>query len=136
MTFNDLTSRLTGMSIPIFGMSWTPPASERDAAKRVVTFLEDRRVLYNNGVKFDSFRGGSLIDAKGPGYAQFVKNGQFVSWFKGADALVGQAQRQVAAAGGAAIQWHVAEQSAAQAMRKLLEENRIRGIEVVYTPAK
>ncbi|HYC61113.1 MAG TPA: DUF6650 family protein [Thermoanaerobaculia bacterium] len=47
MKFNDITSRLTGISIPIFGISWTPPASERDAAKRVVTFLEDRRVLYN-----------------------------------------------------------------------------------------
>jgi hypothetical protein len=47
MKFNDITSRLTGISIPVFGISWTPPASERDAAKRVVTFLEDRRVLYN-----------------------------------------------------------------------------------------
>lgn len=47
MKFNDITSRLTGISIPVFGLSWTPPASEREAAKRVVTFLEDRRVLYN-----------------------------------------------------------------------------------------
>lgn len=47
MKFNDITSRLTGISIPVFGISWTPPASERDAAKRVVAFLEDRRVLYN-----------------------------------------------------------------------------------------
>jgi len=47
MKFNDITSRLTGISCPVFGVSWTPPASEREAAKRVVAFLEDRRVLYN-----------------------------------------------------------------------------------------
>lgn len=47
MNFNDITSRLTGISCPVFGVSWTPPASERDAAMRVVTYLEDRRVLYN-----------------------------------------------------------------------------------------
>ncbi len=47
MKFNDITSRLTGISCPIFGVSWTPPASERDTAKGVVAFLEDRRVLYN-----------------------------------------------------------------------------------------
>lgn len=47
MKFNDITSRLTGISIPVFGLSWTPPASERDAAKRVIAYLEDRRVLYS-----------------------------------------------------------------------------------------
>jgi hypothetical protein len=47
MKFNDITSRLTGISCPIFGISWNPPASERDLARRVIAFLEDRRVLYN-----------------------------------------------------------------------------------------
>lgn len=110
--------------------------SARAAAYQMQVGGRSGQAYFVNGVKFDALRGGSLVDAKGPGYAQFVKNGQFVSWFKGADALVGQAQRQVAAAGGRAIQWHVAEQSAVQAMRTLLQESRIRGIEVVYTPAK
>lgn len=37
--------RLTGFSIPIFGVSWTPPEPRRDAARRLVAYLEDR-VLY------------------------------------------------------------------------------------------
>jgi hypothetical protein len=28
-----------------------------------------------NGIKFDGYQGGTLLDAKGPGYAKFVKNG-------------------------------------------------------------
>ena len=48
------------------------------------------------GVKFDGFddAAGVLLDAKGPGYATFVRNGQFQPWFRGADGLVDQAQRQ------------------------------------------
>lgn len=59
-----------------------------------------------NGVKFDGFANGVLLDAKGPGYANFVKNGQFQSWWNGADSFVQQAQRQLGSAGGAPIQWH------------------------------
>jgi len=38
------------------------------------------------GVKFDGFANGFLQEAKGPGYAKFVRNGQFQPWFSGADA--------------------------------------------------
>lgn len=47
MHFMEIASRLTGFSTPIFGISWEPPESERAMAKRVIAFLEDRRVLYN-----------------------------------------------------------------------------------------
>lgn len=46
MKFDDILTRLTGISCPIFGASWNPPASDRQIARRVVTFLEDHRVLY------------------------------------------------------------------------------------------
>ena len=46
MKFDEIKSRITGLSCPIFGVSWTPPEAERTVAARVVTFLEDRRVLY------------------------------------------------------------------------------------------
>ena len=46
MKFDEIASRITGLSCPIFGVSWTPPEPERTVARRVVTFLEDRRVLY------------------------------------------------------------------------------------------
>ena len=47
MRFKDIASRLTGISSPIFGVSWNPPEAERSVAKRVITSLEDRRVLYS-----------------------------------------------------------------------------------------
>lgn len=47
MRFEEIVTRLTGISTPIFGISWNPPEAEIAIARRVVTFLEDRRVLYN-----------------------------------------------------------------------------------------
>jgi len=41
-----LASRLTGISSGIVGFSWTPPTDEKDKARRLLVFLEDRRVLY------------------------------------------------------------------------------------------
>jgi hypothetical protein len=47
MHYTEIASRLTGISRPIFGVSWNPPEAEVTAAKRILAFLEDRRVLYN-----------------------------------------------------------------------------------------
>lgn len=47
MQFSEIASRLTGFSTPIFGVSWTPPTPDVEVARRVITFLEDRRVLFN-----------------------------------------------------------------------------------------
>jgi hypothetical protein len=44
--FREIASRLTGISSPIFGVSWNPPAAEVTVARRVIAFLEDRRVLF------------------------------------------------------------------------------------------
>ncbi len=38
---------MTGFSIPVFGVSWNPPEIEIEMAKRILVYLEDRRVLYN-----------------------------------------------------------------------------------------
>lgn len=46
MKFSEIASRLTGISCPIFGISWNPAAPEVTVARRVITFLEDRRVLF------------------------------------------------------------------------------------------
>lgn len=37
---------MTGFSTPIFGVSWNPTDSEIAIARRIITYLEDRRVLY------------------------------------------------------------------------------------------
>lgn len=46
MKFEEITKRLTGISTPFFGISWNPPEAECNTARRIITFLEDRRVLY------------------------------------------------------------------------------------------
>lgn len=46
MRFKEIMTRLTGLSSPVFGVSWNPPEPHVQVARRVVVFLEDRRVLY------------------------------------------------------------------------------------------
>jgi hypothetical protein len=47
LRFSEIANRVTGFSTPIFGVQWTPPQLDRDVARRVIVFLEDRRVLYS-----------------------------------------------------------------------------------------
>ena len=42
----SLAHRLTGFSLPFFGVQWTPPADEREIVRGLLTSLEDRRVLF------------------------------------------------------------------------------------------
>lgn len=46
MRFREVVSRVTGLSVPIFGVQWNPPEAECSVARRAIAFLEDRRVLY------------------------------------------------------------------------------------------
>jgi hypothetical protein len=74
------------------------------------------------------------MDAKGSGYVNFVKNGEFQAWWDGAEGFVQQAQRQLGAAGGTPIQWHFAEEVAANATKALFQQRGINGIEIIFTP--
>ncbi|WP_288427327.1 DUF6650 family protein [uncultured Spirosoma sp.] len=47
MTFKEVANRITGISIPVFGISWNPPKLERQIAEKVIVYLEDKRILYN-----------------------------------------------------------------------------------------
>ncbi|MGD0347084.1 MAG: DUF6650 family protein [Terracidiphilus sp.] len=49
MKASEIACRLTGFSTPIGGVSRQPTEPEVTAARRLVSFLEDRRVLYNPG---------------------------------------------------------------------------------------
>jgi hypothetical protein len=46
-TFKKIAKSLTGISTPVFGVSWTPPESDREVVRKLVVFLEDRRALYS-----------------------------------------------------------------------------------------
>ena len=46
MKFSEIANRLTGISTPLGGLSWEASELEISAARRVITYLEDRRVLY------------------------------------------------------------------------------------------
>ena len=43
----NILNKLTGISCPVFGISWNPDEAERDIAKRINVFLEAKRVLYS-----------------------------------------------------------------------------------------
>ena len=49
LLFKDVAAKLTGISTPFGGLSWQSSETERKIAKRVINFLEDRRILYNPG---------------------------------------------------------------------------------------
>jgi hypothetical protein len=91
------------------------------------------------GVKFDGFKNGVLLEAKGPGYAKFFDDLEPKDWFRhsGAQGLIEQARRQSEKVRGMGIpiEWHVAEARAAEAISLLLERNSIKGIKVIHTPA-
>jgi hypothetical protein len=65
MDFKEIAGRLTGFSTPVFGVSWNPPESERGIARRVIAFLEDRRVLYNPyHIEIDDQVTSSVLDIR------------------------------------------------------------------------
>ncbi|WP_233583000.1 Tox-REase-5 domain-containing protein [Corallococcus sp. CA053C] len=80
-----------------------------------------------------------MLLPRGPGYAnKFLDNLSPKIWFEksGAKALLEQAQRQLRAAHGTgtAIQWHVAEQKTAEAIRELLKGRGFTEIDVLFVP--
>lgn len=90
-----------------------------------------------NNVKFDGISTtGRLIETKGS-YDNFVdKNGNFRSWFRGAEDLVAQARRQINAAQGAPIDWYFSHEKTMNATMQLFKENSIKGINFIYAPPK
>jgi hypothetical protein len=47
--FLEFLKRFTGVSVPLFGLSWTPPPLERPAIVRLIAQLSDHRVLFDSG---------------------------------------------------------------------------------------
>ncbi|RKH92100.1 hypothetical protein D7Y21_00435 [Corallococcus sp. AB045] len=93
----------------------------------------------DGGLKFDGFKDDALLEAKGPGYAEFFEaNLAPKRWFDAsgkARELVnqGRKQRDIVRGMGIRIEWHVAEKHAADSIRKLLRDNDIPEIIVIPT---
>jgi hypothetical protein len=81
------------------------------------------------GVKFDGFKYGKLLDAKGFGYAWRLNIESHKYGI--ASRLLAQADRQLAAAGDTPIQWRFAEKKAAAIVKDLLFKNGI-AIDVIH----
>jgi hypothetical protein len=89
---------------------------------------------YVDTVKFDGFKNGKLIEAKGPGLAKFlVSESKFQVWWEGAEKTLDQAKSQSSAARGASIEWHVAEAEFAAALKTIFAKHNL-PIVVVHTP--
>jgi hypothetical protein len=48
MKWKEAANRLNGISIASVGVQWTPKQTDSEVARRVIRYLEDRRVLYND----------------------------------------------------------------------------------------
>jgi len=105
-----------------------------DASRQYQKYITgaDEGMVYNvNGVKFDGYKDGVLLEAKGI-YSNFVnKSGEFYEWFTGSEGLVNQARRQIAAADGMAVKWFFNDVVSLEATKKLLLKEGISGIELV-----
>ncbi len=47
ISFRKLAKSITGISTPLFGISWNPAEADREVARKILIFLEDRRALYD-----------------------------------------------------------------------------------------
>ncbi len=95
--------------------------SARAAAyQKQITGLDPGSAVVLNNVKFDGCRqsDGTMLEAKGPGYAQFIvaSADAVQSWYQGETSILEQAERQAEAAlaDNRKLEWHFAEKLASE----------------------
>ena len=61
----ELAARLIGITTPIGGIDWEPPAGERKRAKRVLKYLAEQRALWDPyDVAIGAFVAQSIVDLR------------------------------------------------------------------------
>ena len=86
---------------------------------------------------YDGFdpRTDTLLEAKAREYQKWFDENQKPRWnYEGLDGMVNQARRQLRAAGGLRLRWHVAEPRMVAVLRKYFVAAGLHAIEVVFTP--
>ncbi|MFL5344026.1 MAG: Tox-REase-5 domain-containing protein [Hyalangium sp.] len=95
-------------------------------------------VYFIDGVEYDGFTSGVLKEAKAERYLEFFdESGQPEVWYEksgGFDGLIEQASKQVRAARGIPLEWHVAERELVEILLDHFQQAGIKGIKVIYTP--
>ncbi|MBL8703263.1 MAG: hypothetical protein JNM30_00385 [Rhodospirillales bacterium] len=90
--------------------------------------------LYPRPVEFDGCRedlGGLMQEAKGPGYDEFLKDGEFKYWAvtTAREDLLDQLSRQSRAAGPRGVEWIVADKAVGDWIKRYLDvQGQMRGI--------
>ena len=61
----ELAARLVGISTPVGGIDWEPPAGERETAKQVLKYLAEQRALWDPyDIAIASFVTQSVLDMR------------------------------------------------------------------------
>jgi hypothetical protein len=100
-----------------------------------VAGMEAGTAYVQNGVKFDGYDEAAnlLVDAKFGMDFMVEAGGTFKGWSKLPEKVISQAERQLDAAGGAAVEWQFSSGSVASAVERLFKQENL-SITVVHVP--
>ena len=102
--------------------------------QKYITGADDGMVYKVDGVKFDGFKDGVLLEVKGDHSFLVDDRGDFFYWFSKKNSLINQATNQLRVAKGTPIKWYFSDSVSMNAFMKLFEENGITGIEYILKP--
>jgi hypothetical protein len=86
-----------------------------------------------NGVKFDGYKGGVLIDTKG-NMNQFLDGDNFKVWYTGHKSSLDQANRQLDVANGAPIEWYFSDKEYMEVLQDYFVKEGVTEIKFIHDP--
>jgi hypothetical protein len=106
-----------------------------DSSRAYQAYVTGRtnQVWIENGVRFDGMINGKLIEVKGD-YSRFYIDGKIVTWFTGDEAIAIQAWRQLEAANGVPVEWHVLNEPSLKLFEAIFARKGITDIKLILHP--